>query len=138
MAGLFANLSLIWCVCILFGLVLTVLYFNCAIIDQIIADSGLFGLTVYTNKAGNSVLEFYYYGKPTDTDAVQQFEQSANIVKQSAQRYGGKARRSVHRSWFYAQPDIAQSWGAGFTIPYTDISGELYSGEKFQKNLKNG
>ena len=35
-----------------------------AIIDQIIADSGLFGLTVYTNEAGNSVLEFYYYGKP--------------------------------------------------------------------------
>lgn len=136
MAGLFANLSLIWCVCILFGLVLTVLYFNCAIIDQIIADSGLFGLTVYTNEAGNSVLEFYYYGKPTDTDALRQFKQSADIIEQSAQSYGGRVKQTVHRAWFYAQPDIAQSWGAGFTIPYTDISGELYSGEKFQKNLK--
>lgn len=107
--------------------------FNCAIIDQIIADSGLFGLTVYTNEAGNSVLEFYYYGKPTDTDALIAFDQSADIVEQSTQRYGGKVKQTVHRAWFYAQPNIAQSWGAGFTIPYTDISGELYSGEKFQK-----
>lgn len=136
MAGLFANLSLIWCVCILFGLVLTVLYFNCAIIDQIIADSGLFGLTVYTNEAGNSVLEFYYYGKPTDTDALIAFYQSAERAKQSTSSYGGRVSQKTQRAYFYAQPDIAQSWGAGFTIPYTDISGELYSGEKFQKNLK--
>lgn len=34
-----------------------------ATITQIIADSGLFGLTVYTNEAGNSISQFYYHGK---------------------------------------------------------------------------
>lgn len=105
-----------------------------ATINQIIADSGLFGLTVYINNAGNSVLEFYYYGKWTDTGALIQFEQSSSIVEQSAKRYGGKIKQTVHRAWFYAQPLIFESWGVGFTIPYTSVSSELYTTPKNQPN----
>lgn len=76
-------------------------------------------------EVGNSVLEFYYYGKPTDTDTFNEFNQSA----QKAIRFVGGMlsghRRTTHRAWFYAQPNIAESWGAGFTIPYTDVSSEL-------------
>ena len=105
-----------------------------ATIDQIIADSGLFGLTVYTNKAGNSVLEFYYYGKPTDTDAFKNFFQSADKAVQFSKRYGGRAKLTHHRAWFYARADITESWGAGFTIPYTSVPSGLYTQPKNQPN----
>ena len=94
----------------------------------------LFGLTVYTNKAGNSVLEFYYYGKPTDTDAINEFNNSAEKALQFSKRYGGVSRRIYHRVWFYARQDIAASWGAGFTIPYTSVPSGLYTQPKNQPN----
>lgn len=105
-----------------------------ATIDQIIADSGLYGLTVYTNQAGNSVLEFYYYGKPTDKAAYQEFVRSANTAVRLSERWGGVAKQKTQRAYFYAQPAIADGWGAGFTIPYTAVSSELYTQPKKQPN----
>ena len=105
-----------------------------ATIDQIIADSGLFGLTVYTNKAGNSVLEFYYYGKPTDTDAIDEFRNAARRAAQSVSAYAPRFNERIHRAWFYAQPNITESWGAGFTIPYTSVPSGLYTQPKNQPN----
>ena len=94
----------------------------------------LFGLTVYTNKAGNSVLEFYYYGKPTDTDAIDEFNNAAKRALQFTSGMLSGHRRITHRAWFYAQPTITTSWGAGFTIPYTSVPSGLYTQPKNQPN----
>ena len=79
-------------------------------------------------------MEFYYYGKPTDTDAIEQFIQSAKRAEQSVSPYGGRAKQLLHRAWFYARPEIAADWGAGFTIPYTSVPSGLYTQPKNQPN----
>ena len=79
-------------------------------------------------------MEFYYYGKPTDTDAIANFFKSAERVKQSTSSYGGRVSEKTQRAYFYAQPNITESWGAGFTIPYTSVPSGLYTQPKNQPN----
>ena len=103
-------------------------------IDTIISDSGLFGLTVFTNAHGNHTLEFYYYGDPTSTDAIEQFVQSAELAGRSASSITGSRvtnRRKISRAWFYSGPDTHQP---GVTIPYADVTSELHTRQRKEPN----
>ncbi|MFB2587865.1 hypothetical protein [Acinetobacter sp. c1-l78] len=100
-------------------------------IDEIIANSGLFGLTVYTNPNNTNTLEFYYYGNPTDSQSVTDFTTNARKAINDLAGSITDNRKSVTRSWFYANEATHQS---GVTIPYASITSDLHTSEKSRPN----
>ena len=88
-----------------------------------ITESGLFGLAVYLGENGRT-LERYCYGEPTDTDAFDQFRNSADRAIRSAESITGSRASSeerITRAWFYSDP--GSGW-QGITIPYASLNDE--------------
>ena len=92
-------------------------------IEALIEKSGLFGLTVYPNESGNSVLEFYFYGDVDDTNTTNTFQQSASTLFNELGASLVKFTETPTRTWLYGNEAAIED--NGFVRPYSEITGGL-------------
>ncbi len=81
-------------------------------IEQLIADSGLGGLTF-----NDAYIEAYYVGRPDDTTAIERFLTGRRTIEQSLGDSGGSIDTGNDRIWVYGEGEGA--------IPYGTITGDL-------------